>query len=74
MKFKYTCEGQFRPIYGSNQGTAYEIDEHLKMQEWQTVDILKIFSLFVLPSQLHGNEEGEKEIIMNSNECNLLSA
>lgn len=74
MKFKNTCEGQFRPIYDSNQGTAYEVDEHSKMQEWQTVDHLEMFSLFVLPSQLHGNEKGEKEIIMNSNECDLLSA
>lgn len=74
MKFKNTCEGQFRLIYDSNQGTAYEVDELLKMQEWQTVDHLEMFSLFVLPSQLRGNEKGEKEIIMNSNECDLLSA
>ena len=76
MKFKHSCECKFKPIRDGNQGTCYKINEHLKMRAWQTAGDAKMFSLFVLSLQLHGDEKGGKGRIMenSSNRDNLLNA
>lgn len=76
MKFKQTCERKFKPIQDINQGTSSKINEHLKMRARQAAGDPKMFALFVLSLQPHGDAKGGKGGIVenSSNEDNLLTA